>query len=233
MVLSIIAVLISLLMPALKKARRSAMLITCSSNLRQVGIGLGAYVTDNNGSYPEPGGYLTFYQEAPTVVDNRDAMVEIAGNRGAWLYFCPLSARSISYPHKAENSPFPSDPYAEHFFVWPWAGQFTYGGTYEFLFLLKFRGVFFTWDWSGSGNRDGGPPYDPYEPQNAIIVDQNSSSPSRGDTWQDPGDVAHSGPGGRYEGMLDSNALYADGRVETHRRTQNYVIRGGTVYYAW
>jgi len=46
-VVAIIALLIAILLPALAAAREQARRITCSSNLRQVGIALHAYADDN------------------------------------------------------------------------------------------------------------------------------------------------------------------------------------------
>ncbi len=51
-VVTIIAILISLLMPALKRARETANSAVCASNLRQIGIALFAYARDNNGRLP-------------------------------------------------------------------------------------------------------------------------------------------------------------------------------------
>jgi prepilin-type N-terminal cleavage/methylation domain-containing protein/prepilin-type processing-associated H-X9-DG protein len=48
-VISIIAVLLAILMPALRKARDQAQNIACTSNMRQIGLSLMLYAQDNNG----------------------------------------------------------------------------------------------------------------------------------------------------------------------------------------
>lgn len=50
-VISIISILISILLPALAKARRSAETISCASNLRQLAIAASAYLVDNKSAY--------------------------------------------------------------------------------------------------------------------------------------------------------------------------------------
>jgi prepilin-type N-terminal cleavage/methylation domain-containing protein/prepilin-type processing-associated H-X9-DG protein len=51
-VIGIIALLISILLPALSKAKEAANTVKCASNLRQIGIGLAGYVADNKGTLP-------------------------------------------------------------------------------------------------------------------------------------------------------------------------------------
>jgi type II secretory pathway pseudopilin PulG len=51
-VIGIIALLISILMPALSAAKERANRIKCASNLRQIGQGLLLYAGDNRGIYP-------------------------------------------------------------------------------------------------------------------------------------------------------------------------------------
>jgi len=51
-VIGIIALLISVLLPALNKARESAKKVSCASNLRQIGLAMQMYANDNQGWLP-------------------------------------------------------------------------------------------------------------------------------------------------------------------------------------
>src|SRR5437762_14221327 len=55
-VIGIIAVLISMLLPALNKAREQARSAKCLSNLRQLAIATIQYCNNNKGSFPGQGG---------------------------------------------------------------------------------------------------------------------------------------------------------------------------------
>src|SRR6266566_881979 len=54
-VIGIIAVLISILLPSLSRARESAKQVQCLSNLRQLGNAFIMYTNENKGSFPRPG----------------------------------------------------------------------------------------------------------------------------------------------------------------------------------
>lgn len=79
-VISIIALLIGILLPALGAARHTARTMSCLSNLRQVGVAHQIYGVENNG-------YITPYAQTPT-----GAYAAASGNE---LFFFELLAETM------------------------------------------------------------------------------------------------------------------------------------------
>ncbi len=100
-VVAIIALLISLLLPALGSARERAKQLTCASNLHQIAAGWLMYVDhENNGQFPKNwanlqwfyGGKVQTYAFGP-VFDPRPinwyVALDPSGNRTAEIFHCP------------------------------------------------------------------------------------------------------------------------------------------------
>ena len=60
-VIAIIALLLAVIVPALKRAKYLAMRMQCTSNVRQQSLAFINYATENDGSYPEHMGALPYY----------------------------------------------------------------------------------------------------------------------------------------------------------------------------
>ena len=116
-VISVIAILASLLLPALNKARESARGAVCASNLKQIGIGLFGYCDDFSSYMPEPcdnanAGYywcdkLAPYAGCKTVLSRRYSSVPLThilpnsqGDMSATVFTCPstLTVESPARP---------------------------------------------------------------------------------------------------------------------------------------
>jgi len=148
-VIGIIALLISILLPALNKARESARTVQCLSNLRQIGLGFQMYLNTFKNSYPPycdvngpvgPSGYQQYW---PSLLWEQ-GMVD------ANLYACP-SMQNSSFPDfKALNSQ-PKDLNGRTSSAWIWIH---YGYNYY---------------WLGSSLRIGYPP-NLYVPAKGTIV---------------------------------------------------------------
>src|SRR5438105_9155153 len=57
-VLGIVGILVGMLLPALAKARRHAAQVACLSNLRQIGLALITYASEQGGRFPAPASAL-------------------------------------------------------------------------------------------------------------------------------------------------------------------------------
>ena len=231
-VIAITALLIAFLLPALERAKRQARLVVCSSNLRQIGVGLMTYATEW-GSYPPPATFVPDIVYMGLQVDDRDPLLEIVGNQ-AGMYFCPLW--SGLRPDDNFLGGIPAE-FEDHF-VMPFSHVTWNFVGYHMFFLLVEEGNEWKYDWSQSGNPEG--PYEPGNAKAAIVSDINEFY-YEGDDWTEPLHTGHNGVSGaldpaRWQGwtpagpFIDSNVLFGDGHALTRPRLEQYVSYSNNWY---
>jgi prepilin-type N-terminal cleavage/methylation domain-containing protein len=84
-VIAIIALLMAILLPALRRAREQALKVVCSNNLKQIGIGLHIYGGENDGRLPlNRGGYWVWDLDNSTA----DFIMKSSG-KNKDIFYCP------------------------------------------------------------------------------------------------------------------------------------------------
>ena len=167
-VIAIIALLSALLYPVFQSARNKAHAITCSSNLRQIGLGISAYEADNENTIP-----ALRVQTFGTLLFIPDILGSYVRDADVWV--CPNGAAHYGFWFKRDLLPAGRGPNRVNL-------DSSYGGNgwYEpsvFVEGATFPSLF--WGVMGQLNTEGGSPAqiayvrldsEIYDPANCIML---------------------------------------------------------------
>ena len=92
-VIAIIAILASLLLPALSKAKQTAWVTSCISNLKQVGLGMKMFADDNEDRFPQSGDAIAWNFADPNSPSNGWMQQIHAYVQNTNVYHCPGNAQ--------------------------------------------------------------------------------------------------------------------------------------------
>ena len=219
-VISIIALLVGILLPALGAARRTAQTVKCASNMRQLGIGFMGYATDNEGKFPLNSLYdsTTWWYQGDVIGTYLPGDIETAsGSIGGLAMPCPSdienAARSYTMNFWASSDPAPPSWLAP-----PSRGELWDAGApnltslmlaVESWSLFPSEGLLFTRSWLG------GEDFTPYQ----SFVDRSEVQVFGGREFPTPLPASrldfnrHSNAGDPYDAQGSANFLYGDGHV--------------------
>lgn len=155
-VIGIIAILISLLLPSLNKAREQAKVVACAANLHQIGLATQLYANDNKGKIPA--GNFYNYPIANRSDLNHNEIAGDAGDSGfvgadlkkylgnnLAMFLCPANSVTLDMP---AASP---DPAAQGISTYGWYknGRFNYSPAPNYSFFIYYF-YFGNYPWEGT-----------------------------------------------------------------------------------
>lgn len=200
-VIGIIALLISILLPSLNKARESAQSVSCLSNLRQLGMGFRLYSEDYKGQLP-PFGFIPAYStDWPRLINPYLGGTE-GREPGRDYLRCPSGTDRVAADY---------DPTTYHTYGTDYGGVFTYNEPVPTWYARKptpklssLKPTYYlAADASGGGI---------YTPEVWTFSDDLSGN-GIPDTGPVGYDARYNRMDMRHQGLKAANAVYADGHA--------------------
>ncbi len=232
-VISIIALLIAILLPALGAARKSAKNVQCTSNLHQAGIGATAYATDFKNTLPpqSPAGKPTDIK-----VNGWDLRDAVGSYVNFQLLQCPMTAQEINL--NEENTATIIESSYGFYWNWKWDDQgalvnarlehpedrYTY-----YVGPIKREFDILAMDYDTYGSRwESSHPAETLSP---AFSPNQPGSPHAWSRWQNDGGL---------RGPITKNYLHTDGSVETfgnvspnHTNVEMFILPSFTGVNGW
>lgn len=107
-VVAIIALMVAILIPSLKRARDQSKVVACRANLHDSGVALQQYADSHNSYYPLACYVGTrIYEDDPTSDDNLLILWIGRYTRNVATYTCPATAHEVRTPERIEKVPVP------------------------------------------------------------------------------------------------------------------------------
>ncbi len=252
-VISIIAILMAIMMPALNKVRQSARITICGNNLKQICIGLNLYASDH-GQYPSR--KVGFPRLAARKVngsvsnpDLRKMVTNYIANDASGLLHCPAvrSRDPQAWPGIVENAVYSNHIDSEDRAIWSkyftiasvdpvtgesWGGQPAYMMTYNIFAGLEEDSSYaagIKYDWKDSGNSIiTRSPKIQGSSKDVIATDMQERWAANADTLSRSNHSVHwertGAPNNRIN-FVSSNTAFGDGHVELRKELRNWVGR--------
>lgn len=93
-VIAVIALLLSIMMPALQKAKFMSRRVFCMNNMKQQGLAFFTYALEFNGKFPPHNSHLAYYMTYPAVTDPGNPWTALRGTyiTESKILICPVLA---------------------------------------------------------------------------------------------------------------------------------------------